>query len=177
MKRHAATAFWKWLASWSVMVRHPRDLGFDEPGYDVPPLRLHQITVPAEYKPTGGSLFPVMASTLSERIGVRRDTAMARVAKAVEIVMRDPDEPWLIWCHLNSEADAIEKALPKCMQVAGSHKPEIKVERLLGFTHGNPLQLTTKGSIGGKGMNWQHCCRMVMVGLTDSFRRRFIRNP
>jgi hypothetical protein len=169
MKRHAAKDFWRWLASWSVMVRHPRDLGFDEDGYDLPPLNLHQVTVAAEYKPTAGELFPMMASTLSQRIGVRRDTADARVQAAAEIIMREPDEPWLIWTNLNSEADKIEKMLPMSLQVAGKDKPETKVERLLGFTKRKPLMLVTKARIAGRGMNYQHCARMMMVGLTDSF--------
>jgi len=169
MKRHAAADFWRWLASWSVMVRHPRDLGFDEPGYDLPPLNLHQVTVAAEYKPTAGELFPMMASTLSQRIGVRRDTAADRVAKAVEIVMREPDEPWLLFCNLNSEADALEKALPRALQVAGRHDQDVKVKRLLGFKQRDPLWLVTKGSIAAHGMNYQHCARLLCVGLTDSF--------
>jgi hypothetical protein len=171
LKRHAKRDFWRWLASWSVMVRHPSDLGFDEPGYDLPPLNLHQITVAAEYKPTGGMLFPMAASTLGERIGVRKDTAEARVAAAVEIVSREPDEPWLIWCNLNSEADAIERLLPTSLQVAGRHDVEIKVSRLLGFKEGRPLILISKPSLAGHGMNWQHCSRMVFVGLTDSFEQ------
>lgn len=169
MKRHAANDFWRWLASWSVMVRHPKDLGFDEPGYDLPPLNLHQVTVAAEYKPTAGELFPMMANTLSQRIGVRRDTAKDRVARAAEIILREPKEPWIIWTHLNSEADMIEKMLPDALQVAGRDKPDIKVARLLGFPKGNPLQLVSKGSIAGRGMNYQHCARQIMVGLTDSF--------
>ena len=171
MKRHAANDFWRWLASWSVMVRHPRDLGFDEPGYDLPPLNLHQITVAAEYRPTAGELFPMQASTLAQRIGVRRDTASDRVAKAVEIIMRMPDEPWLVWCNLNSEADAIEKMLPRGQQVAGRDKVETKVSRLLGFKIGEPLMLVSKPSIAGHGLNYQHCARMIMVGLTDSFEQ------
>ncbi len=83
--------------------------------------------------------------------------------------MREPAESWLVWCHLNSEADAIERLLPNAAQVAGRDKQEIKVARLLGFVHGKPLHLVTKGSIAGRGMNWQNCARMIMVGLTDSF--------
>lgn len=171
MKRHAAKDFWRWLASWSVMVRHPRDLGFDEVGYDLPPLNLYQVTVAAEYRPTAGQLFPMAASTLAERIGVRRDTASERVAKAAEIIMQEPAEPWLIWCNLNSEADAIERLLPNALQVAGKHPIETKIERLLGFKSGKPLMLVSKGSIAGHGLNYQHCARMIMVGLTDSFEQ------
>jgi hypothetical protein len=171
LKRHAAQDFWRWLASWSVMVRHPADLGFVEPGYDLPPLRLEQITVAAEYKPTGGMLFPMPASTLGERIGVRKDTAEARVMAAVEIVTREPDEPWLIWCNLNSEADAIERLLPAALQVAGRDPVEQKITRLLGFKDGQPLHLVSKPSLAGHGMNYQHCARMAFVGLTDSFEQ------
>lgn len=171
LKRHAAREFWRWVASWSVMVRHPADLGFNDPGYDLPPLSLHQVTVAAEYRPTAGQLFPVAASTLGERIGVRKDTAAARVAAAAEIVAREPDKAWLIWCNLNSEADEIERLLPAALQVAGRHPVETKVSRLLGFKEGRPAILISKPSLAGHGMNWQHCSRMVFVGLTDSFEQ------
>lgn len=171
LKRHAESDFWRWLASWSVVVRHPRDLGFDDAGYDLPPMNLRETIVDAEYKPVAGQLFPFMASTLSERIGVRRNTAADRVAAAVEIVSREPDEPWLIWCNLNSEADAVEAALPRSLQVAGRHDVDLKVARLMGFKTGRPLHLVTKPSLAGHGMNYQNCARMIFVGLTDSFEQ------
>ncbi len=170
LKRHATGDFWRWLASWSVMVRHPSDLGFDEPGYDLPPLNLHEITVAADYSPSvDAGLFPIVASTLGERITARKETAQDRVKRAAEIVGAEPDEPWLIWCNLNSEADAIEALLPSALQVAGRHSQEIKVERLLGFKEGRPPILISKPSIAGHGMNYQHCARVCFVGLTDSF--------
>lgn len=169
LKRHATSDFWRWLASWSVVIRHPTDLGFDDPGYDLPPLNLHQITVAAEYKPTGEFLFPMPASTLGERIAIRRDTIEERATTAFDIVRRDPGEAWLIWCHLNAEADLIEKMLPGAEQVAGKHKTETKIERLLGFKNGTPPILVSKPSIAGHGMNWQHCRKMIFVGVTDSF--------
>jgi hypothetical protein len=171
LKRHAQSDFWRWLASWSVMVRHPRDLGFDDSDYDLPPLELHQVTVPADYVPTAGMLFPMAAQTLGERIGVRKSTADARVRAAVDIVMREPDEPWMIWTNLNAEADQIEKMLPRALQVAGRHEIETKIARLLGFKSGEPLHLISKPSLAGHGLNYQHCARAVFVGLTDSFEQ------
>lgn len=170
LKRHATGDFWRWLASWSVMVRHPSDLGFDEPGYDLPPLNLHEVTVAAEYLPSpDAGLFPMAASTLGERITARKETAGDRVRRAVEVVSAEPGESWLVWCNLNSEADAIEAALPTALQVAGRHSQEIKVERLLGFKESRPAILVSKPSIAGHGMNYQHCARVCFVGLTDSF--------
>jgi hypothetical protein len=130
---------------------------------------MHQITVPAEYAPTGDSLFPIQARTLSERIGVRRSTANARVEAAVQVIAGELSEPWLVWANLNSEADLIEKLLPDCQQVAGRHDPEVKVSRLLGFKKSQPRILVTKPKVAGHGMNYQHCARMVFIGLTDSF--------
>ena len=171
LKRHAADDFWRWLASWAVVVRHPRDLGYDDPGYDLPPIEYNDVVVVTDAKPIAGQLFPFMASTLAERIAVRRDTAAARVAAAAEIVRQKPDDPWLIWCNLNTEADAIEAAVPGALQVAGRHDAPLKVERLLGFKTGRPLILISKPSLAGHGMNWQHCARIIFVGLTDSFEQ------
>lgn len=75
LKRHAVNDFWRWLASWSVMVRHPSDLGFDEPGYDLPPLDLREVVVAADYAPSpDAGLFPTAAATLGERITARKET-------------------------------------------------------------------------------------------------------
>jgi hypothetical protein len=116
-------------------------------------------------------LFPMEARTLGERIGVRKDSAAARVDAAVEIIQRKPCEPWLVWCNLNSEADGIEKRLAGVLQVAGRHDLETKVSRLLGFKVGEPLILVSKPSLAGHGMNWQHCNQMIFIGLTDSFEQ------
>lgn len=175
LKRHAEKDFWKWLASWSVVICHPRDIGHNDLGYDLPPLEFDETIVRAEMKPTAGTLFPFMASTLGERVGVRRDTAADQVRAAVDIVLADRSEPWLVWCNLNSEADAVETQLRAAgldaLQVAGRHAVADKVSRLIGFKTGHPLHLISKPSLAGHGMNWQHCSRMVFVGLTDSFEQ------
>ena len=51
LKRHAESIFWEWVASWAVFIDNPANLGYQVSGYDLPPLRLHQIIVDAE-KPT-----------------------------------------------------------------------------------------------------------------------------
>lgn len=173
LKGHAQRDFWAWVSSWGAFVRHPRDLGYDEPGYDLPPLRYHQVTVPVEYAPSEGMLFPMEARTMSERLGARRTSIPQRVEAAAEIVAREPDQHWLIWCNLNSEADAIREAVPGIVEVRGSDAPELKEKRLLGFAHGEVRKLVSKASIAGFGMNFQVCSRMIFVGLNDSFEQVF----
>jgi hypothetical protein len=155
------------------MIRSPADLGYDDPQYILPPLIKHPVTVPVEYKPQAGLLFPVAASTLSERITAKRESIEARVSAAAAIVNAQPDRPWLIWCRLNDEADAIERAIPGAVQVTGSDDRDTKAARLLGFCSGSPRVLVSKPSIAGFGMNWQHCADMVFVGMDDSFESLF----
>ena len=88
LKGHAETEFWKWMASWAVMLRKPSDLGYPDTGYDLPPLRQVQHLVAADYAPSldTGLLFPMEARTMQERLGARRDTVAERVEMAVSLV-------------------------------------------------------------------------------------------
>jgi hypothetical protein len=173
LKRHAEKDFWRWLASWAVVIRHPGDLGYDEPGYDLPPLHRHQINVSVPYAPTGGLLFPMEARTMRERIGARKDSLADRVAAAARIVNAQPDRPWLVWCNLNSEADALVSAIPNSVQVRGSDTTRDKTRNLMDFSRGDLRVLVTKPSIAGWGLNFQRCADMVFVGLNDSFEQLF----
>lgn len=173
LKRHAEKDFWRWLASWSVVIRHPRDLGYDESGYDLPALHTHQVTIATDDDQPEGMLLSSEARTLSERLTARRDTIEARARAAADIILREPHEPWLIWCGLNAEADAIRKLVPPTIEVAGPDDRDVKAERLAGFAAGRYDRLVSKPSICGWGLNFQRCARMVFVGLNDSFEQLF----
>ena len=51
LKGHAEQEFWKWMASWAVMLRKPSDLGYEDGAYNLPPLVQHQHVVGVEYAP------------------------------------------------------------------------------------------------------------------------------
>ena len=171
LKGHAENEFWRWMASWAVMLRKPSDLGYQNDGYDLPPLNYHQHIVGVEYAPSieTGMLFPMQAATLAERIAARRDTVKERVAMAIEVTPRD--RPFVWWCNLNSESDAIAKAIDDAVEVRGSDSPDEKERKLIDFSEGRIRVLVTKPSICGFGMNWQHCADTGFVGLNDSFEQ------
>jgi len=173
LKGHAEDEFWRWVASWAVMIRHPRDLGYEDAGYDLPPLNMQQITVTTDAEPPEGQLFAIEARTMQERIRARKDSIDDRIKAAADLINSKPDEPWLVWCNLNSEADAITKMVPGAVNVQGSDKPEVKTSNLLGFCNQQPRVLVSKPAIAGRGMNYQHCANMVFVGLNDSFEQLF----
>jgi hypothetical protein len=161
------------MASWAVMIRTPSDLGYDNAGFDLPPLRQQQHVVAAEYASSldTGLLFPMEARTMQERLGARRDTIDERVALAAQIT--PPDRPFVWWCNLNAESDALAKAIPGAVEVRGSDIEDDKERKLVDFSEGRIRVLVTKPSICGFGMNWQHCADTGFVGLNDSFEQVF----
>lgn len=171
LKGHAEGPFWRWMCSWAVMLRHPRDLGYGDEGFDLPPLRQHQHTVDVEYRASldTGLLFPVEARTMQERIGARRDTIKERVEQAAAITPADKSFVW--WCNLNAESDALAASIPDAVQVRGSDTESVKERKLIDFSEGRIRVLVTKPSLTGFGMNWQHCADTGFVGLNDSFEQ------
>lgn len=110
-----------------------------------------------------------LGKTLQERRAAARASIESRVKAAAELVNAAPDDPWLIWCHLNDEADAFKALIGNAVEVRGPDDPEEKAKRLLGFADGSVQILLSKPSIAGWGMNFQRCNRMIFIGLNDSF--------
>jgi hypothetical protein len=172
LKGHAREAFWSWVASWAALVRHPRDLGYETDGYDLPPLTVTDHIVPSPRPENTGTLFPgaVSLGGLAERRAARRETIEARVAEAARIVATKPDEPWIVWCDLNREGELLRAAIPGAVEVRGSDKAEDKERRLLAFARGDGVRvLISKPKIAGHGLNLQICANVVFVGVTDSW--------
>lgn len=170
LKGHGRKKFWQWLASWAVTIRMPSDLGFDDDGYILPTLHTHEHLVSSQY---GEDMFTSIAQSLTERRQAKKETLEQRVAKVAEIVASEPDEPWLIWCHTNDEADLLKRATPESVEIRGSDSIERKEQAINGFLDGSVRILITKPSIAGMGLNLQHCARMAFVGLDDSFEQMY----
>ncbi|WP_375483273.1 SNF2-related protein [uncultured Jatrophihabitans sp.] len=168
VRGHAETAMWQWVASWALACRTPSDLGYPDSGYALPALDLRPHLLPVNVA-GDGELFAAELGGVSGRAKVRRETLAARVRTTVNLVAGEPDEPWLLWCGLNDEADALTAAIPGAVNVHGAMPADRKAAALLDFTDGRIPTLITKPSVAGWGMNWQHCARMAFVGLGDSY--------
>lgn len=169
LKGWGASKFWEWMGTWAVVLRNPADLGFDGSRYELPPLEYFEHVVSAGDQE--GELFARPAMGLAERRKAQRESVEARCKALADLVNSEPDEPWLIWCHLNDEAAMLTELIPGAVNVQGSDSPESKAKNLLGFAHGDVRVLVSKPKIAGFGMNWQHCARMAFVGLDDSFEK------
>ena len=172
LKGHAEERFWEWVATWSVVLTCPGDLGYPNDGYILPDLVMHEHLVDVSTSMDDG-LFGWVAQTLTERRDARRMSLRERCAKAAEIVSFDPDEQWVIWCDLNDESELLTSLISGAIEVRGSDKPDDKAKSLRGFADGSVRYLVTKPSIAGFGMNWQNCHNMIFVGLSDSYEAMY----
>lgn len=157
-KGHAEDSFWRWVASWGRAIRKPSDLGFDDGGFDLPPLEQRLHVVEARIV-RDGQLFDLPAMGLHEERQTMRRTLTERcetVAKALADA-----ESGVAWCHLNDESKLLTQLIDGAVEVAGSDSSDEKEEKLTAFSCGDIRFLVTKPSIGAWGLNWQHCHRMT----------------
>jgi hypothetical protein len=165
LKRHAEDVFWQWMASWSVFISNPADLGYPGEKYMLPELKIHEHIVDGD-EPIRELL------SLMERRQARKDSLESRVKRAAEIA-QETEGQCLIWCDLNSESELLTKSIPGAVEVKGSDSSEHKKNAMLGFSKGDIKILVTKPSIAGFGMNWQSCSDMIFVGLSDSYEQYY----
>lgn len=165
LKGHAAGEMWRWMARWAVFIRRPSDLGYEDGGWRLPPLTVRdEVVVTGQTESLGG---------ITKRAAVRRSTMDARVQRAVELI-RASDEQWLVWCGLNDEEDAIAAVLgADCVQVSGRTSEEDRIQRERDWREGRVRVLVTKPKVFGFGLNWQHCRRMLFLGLGDSYEQYY----
>lgn len=165
LKGHAQDAYWKWLASWAVVIENPKDLGYNIEGYDLPKLNVIQII--ADEKEISNDVL-----TLTERRKARKESLQQRCEKAAEII-NNSNENWLVWCDLNDESKLLHDLINSSVEIKGSDKSEYKANEMLNFSENKTKVLVTKSLIAGFGMNWQNCHNMIFVGVSDSFEQYY----
>ena len=168
LKGHAEGGFWRWVASWAVCIRRPSDLGYKDIGFDMPKLEFHEHIIASTVKADSALFFDAL--TLSDQRLARRESLDDRVSRVAAMVNQS-SEPWLIWCELNAEGDALAKAITDAVQVAGADTDEQKTARMAAFSSGEARVMVTKPAVAGFGMNWQHCANMAFVGLSHSYEQ------
>lgn len=163
LKGHAEDVFWQWLATFSVFVDNPNNIGYEIEGYNLPPINIQEIIVDGD-TPTQEKL------TLTERRQARKDSLQLRCEQAAQLV-NNSDEQWLVWCDLNDEGNTLEKLINESKNVQGSDTNEYKSNTMLEFSDKGLKCLISKPKLAGFGMNWQNCHNMIFTGLSDSYEQ------
>lgn len=182
--------FWMWVYSWAVFIQRPSDLGYDDEGYDLPPLNVHwhEVKITEAYdgkvnRDGQKEMFISGSASLPDAAKIKRLSIKDRLSAALT-VMFDPEidgvvpnsvlpENWIVWHHLEDERKAIEKAFvdfPSFATVYGSLHWKEKEKRIVEFSKGELFVLATKPEISGVGCNFQkHCHHNIVLGLNHSF--------
>ena len=158
LKNHAHVHFWQWVCSWAMACRRPSDLGFNDSGYELPPL-MERDHVISPKTPPEGYLLTLPAIGLREERDERRRTMGERCDLVRQLV--NHGRPAVVWCHMNAEGDRLAKEISGARQVSGSTPDEEKIEIYDSFATGQLRVLIIKPKIGAWGLNWQHCADVV----------------
>lgn len=179
---HKEREFWLWLNTWACFVQRPSDLDHSDAGYDLPPLRVdwHQVEVGVlsdEIDRDGqGVLVRGGAMSLQGAAKEKRETLADRVAELVRIVdahAAADDGQIILWCDLNDEQHAIERALTDMglsfSSVHGGLPDDEAEARLDDWRAERTYALIGKPVMLGQGMNLQQAHTAVFVGVTYKF--------
>lgn len=171
--------FWKWVATWAVFINKPSDLGYDDTGYLLPKMHLHEIEVSnhtddvIQNKRGDIVLFKDTTKSLVDVSREKSDSVQIRVDKAFDIVNTGADDDhWILWHNLNKEMDAIERKFKgyDLQSVHGGQDNSMKEKALIDFSESKYRILSTKAKIAGSGCNMQHACHnMIFVGIDYKF--------
>jgi hypothetical protein len=173
LKGHAKENFFRWVSGWSLSMRKPSDLGFDDSRHILPELitNYHSVKNDKNMVVNGQfMLLNIIAKTQSEVQAENRATIENRCIKAVELASQH--ESSVYWCNLNPEGDLLEEIDRQAYQIHGSMSLDKKEEILLAFANGDIKKLITKAKMTAFGLNWQHCNHTVYFP-TFSYERYY----
>lgn len=173
---HREEDFWRWVSTWALFISMPSDMGYDDDGYALPPLRVQKHLLrdgfdelPSE-KDGQVKFLRDAAVSLSDAAQEKNQSIAARVQKAKEIVDSDPDAHFILWHDLEAERKAIKKAMPNAVDIYGSMDYDERERRVMDFSYGKTRLFATKKSLSGSGCNFQrYCHRAIFVGIDYEF--------
>lgn len=171
LKGHAVQSFWDFVSTWAVMLNRPSDIGFDDSGYDLPPLNVIEEMVITP-KRDNGMLFNEAAVSATDYHKELRLTYKQRLDRVAEIV-RNSDENFIIWIGHDDEGKYLRQLLPEAIEVKGSDNKQYKKDKLLGFGKGEFRILITKLKIAQFGLNYQNCRNQIFASLDFSFEATY----
>lgn len=161
LKPHAEKDFFAWVNQWSIMIKMPSDLGFNNDRYILPDLiRNKHIVENQSLIDVDGQIqmFTPIAKTMTEVRHEQKQTEDKRCEKAVELAQGKTS---VYWCNTNNESSLLSKLDKEAVEIKGSMNIDKKEEVLLAFANGDIKRLITKAKMTGMGLNWQHCNHTV----------------
>lgn len=178
---HKEKEFWLWCSTWALFLTKPSDLGYPNTGYELPDLRVHEEIVNVDNSTAGvdrdgqAKMFREAALGLAEAAKERRDNMADKITRVVDIINRpeNRDDHFLLWHDLESEREALCKAIPGCKAVYGSQNDEEADQVIQDFKDGRLKYLAAKPEMLGEGLNFQYHCHKAIMFIDYRFNDKF----
>jgi DNA modification methylase len=174
---HKEAEFWRWVASWALVIQRPSDLGFSDEGYELPAMDIRWHEVATDHTNAGAEKSGQLRIHKNAALGVRhaaaekRESLPTRIAKLLELRAEDPAAHRIIWHDLEAERKAIEAAVPGVVSVYGSQDLDEREKSVAAFADGAVQELAAKPVMLGAGVNLQrHCAWEIFLGIGYKFR-------
>lgn len=182
---HKVREFWLWLNTWACFLQRPSDLGFADDGYDIPDLDVQwhevQIDMQSDQVDRDGQGVLVRGGALSmvDAAREKRNTLDARIDTLMGLVsnhhLAGGGSQIILWCDLNDEQAAIEKALTAkgytFSSVHGGLSDDDAEARLEQWRNEETYALIGKPVMLGQGLNLQQCHTAIFAGVTYKFEQ------
>lgn len=172
---HKEEEFWLWVSSWALFISKPSDLGYDDEGYDLPPMdvRPHMIRQSYEGHIDRDGQYKLMndaATSLQEASREKKESITVRCTLAKKIVESDPDAHFILWHDREAEREELKRIMPDIVDIYGTMDYDERERRVIDFSEGRTRLFATKKSLSGCGCNFQwHCHRAIFVGIDYEF--------
>jgi len=196
---HKVEEFFRWVSTWALFLTRPSDLGYDDTGYDLPPCEVFWHTLPSDVSTAGversgqARLLPDATAGISEASREKRRSLAARVDKTLSLLTalrtQTPapgatghagsglSDQVVVWCDLNDEQRALEKALRAagipCSSLYGAQDIDEREALIEQWRRGETSVFLSKPVMYGAGVNLQQCHTMVFAGLDYKFQDKF----
>lgn len=174
LKGHAERDFWSWIAGWARAASLPSDLGGDDTGFVLPPLKYktHRVGVDLTEGIQDGLLFRIPDQSATSIHREKRLTMAERVERSAEIANAESGAV-IVWCETNEESAALAAAIPDSVEVRGDMSTERKEAALDSFTFGQSRVIVTKPRLAGFGLNWQHADTVIFASISHSYEQHY----
>jgi DNA modification methylase len=85
IRNYARESYYHWMSTWSMSIKAPSNLGYEDKGYILPKLNINPIFINVDYVPEGQIIFTKLKG-IADRANVRKSTFKSKIDEIIKLV-------------------------------------------------------------------------------------------